>query len=173
VADDSKGESAIKLWAEQKVDLYAGRKPRGKSGGLTVYELTQRFPSHKKELLDTGEIATRTFAEYKATCERLDIQLGSDRLVNDLAADEFGKLRANIAKTWGPTRLGNEIQRVRSVFKFANDSGLIDKTIRFGPGFQKPSAKTLQKNQRQRACNYSRPSRYASWSMQQSRTWQQ
>jgi hypothetical protein len=35
--------------------------------------------------------------------------------------------------------LGNEVQRVRSVFKYAYDAALIEKPIRYGPDFKKPS----------------------------------
>jgi integrase len=144
VADDPDGTTALTTWLDQKDDLLAGRKPRGKSGGLVVYELTQRFLTHKQELLDAGEIVSRTLGEYKATCQLLDKQLGSNRLVVDVSPEDFQKLRKHMAKSWGPVRLGNEIQRVRSVFRFATESGLIDKAIRFGPGFKKPSAKTLR-----------------------------
>lgn len=49
-----------------------------------------------------------------------------------------------MAKRWGPVKLGNEIQRVRSVFKFALESGLIDRPVLFGPTFKKPVAKVLR-----------------------------
>ena len=71
----------------------------------------------------------------------------------DLAADDFDKLRVSIAKKWGPVRLGNEIQRVRSVFKYGYDAGLIDRPVRFGPSFKKPTRKVLRLN---RAKNGSR-----------------
>ena len=35
-------------------------------------------------------------------------------------------------------RLGNEIARVRSAFKYAIDNGLITRPVRYGPEFQKP-----------------------------------
>jgi integrase len=41
--------------------------------------------------------------------------------------------------------LGNEIQRVRSVFKHAFDAELIAAPVRFGPGFKRPSKKVLRK----------------------------
>lgn len=63
-----------------------------------------------------------------------------------LTNDDFRRLRANIAKDWGPVRLGNEIQRVRSMFKYAFDSGMIDRPPRFGAEFKKPSAKVLRQN---------------------------
>ena len=51
---------------------------------------------------------------------------------------------------WGPVRLGNEVQRVRCVFKYGDQAGSIDRPVRFGPEFKKPSRKVLRK---QRATN--------------------
>jgi integrase len=42
--------------------------------------------------------------------------------------------------------IAGEVQRVRSLFKYAIDAELSDKAIRFGPGFKKPSKKTLRVN---------------------------
>jgi integrase len=66
-------------------------------------------------------------------------------LVEDLGSDDFERLRADAARTLGPVALGNEIQRIRSVFKYAFDAVLIDKPIRFGPLFRRPSRKVLRK----------------------------
>ena len=41
--------------------------------------------------------------------------------------------------------LGNEIQRVRMVFKYAFDADLIDKPVRCGPTFKRPSKRVLRK----------------------------
>jgi integrase len=69
---------------------------------------------------------------------------GRDRPLDDLRPDDFERLRATIAKVWGPIRLGNEIQRVRSVFKFGFEEGLLTVPVRYGASFKKPSAKTLR-----------------------------
>ncbi len=118
VADDPKGEKALELWLEQKDDLLAGRTPRVKAEGFTLRELLDRFVVSKRHLLDTHEISAKHFAEMYATCRRIGDAFGLDRLVIDVASDDFDRLRQSIAKQWGPTRLGNEIQRVRSVFRF-------------------------------------------------------
>ena len=137
-------QKALERWLAEKDDLLAGRTPRVQSDGLTMRELANRFLTHKQHLLDTREIAKRTWDEYFATCERLVKAFGPNRLVADLAADDFEGLRASIAEVWGLIRLGNEIQRVRSVFKYAWDSDLIARPLRFGPGFKRPSNKTLR-----------------------------
>ena len=49
-----------------------------------------------------------------------------------------------MAKRWGAIALGNEIQMIRSIFRFGYESQLLDRPLRFGPGFKKPSAKTLR-----------------------------
>jgi integrase len=64
--------------------------------------------------------------------------------VADLEAADFAALRNRLAKRWGPVRLGNGIQRMRSVFKHALDAGLIDRPVRFGPGFVRPSKKVIR-----------------------------
>jgi len=51
-----------------------------------------------------------------------------------------------MAKRWGPVRLGNEIQKVRTVFKYGYEAGLIDKPVRYGPQFKKPSASVLRRH---------------------------
>ena len=71
-------------------------------------------------------------------------------MVEDLAADDFRELRATLAKTRGPAALGTSIQIVRMVFKFAYDEGLLDRPVRYGQSFVKPSKKVLRK---QRATN--------------------
>jgi integrase len=137
-------EGALARYREQADDLHAGRTPRPDPQALTVKGACNAFLSHKQALLDTGELAERTWREYKETTDLLVGAFGKTRLVADLAPDDFATLRNKMAGRWGPVRLGNAIQRVRSVFKHAADAGLIDRAVRFGPGFARPSAKTLR-----------------------------
>lgn len=108
-------------------------------------DLLNRFLTSKQLLADGGEITPRTFADYHATCDRIGSAFGLTRLVDDLAADDFEKLRAGLAKKWGPVTLGNEIQRVRVAFKYGFDQGFIDRPVRYGQGFKRPSKKALRK----------------------------
>jgi len=90
------------------------------------------------------------FAEYRETTDLIVSAFGGTRLVDDLAADDFEALRARMAERWGAVRLGNAITRVKSVFKYALDNGLIDKPTRFGGEFRKPDRAVLR---RHRAAN--------------------
>ncbi len=140
-----KPDAAIEKYQRERDDRYAGRTPRSVPGGLTLRELANRFLTAKRHQLDTRELSQRSFDDYHATCERIVESFGRERLVIDLAADDFEKLRAKVAKVWGPVALGNEISRVRTVFKYGFDAGLIETPIRFGPQFKRPSKKVLRR----------------------------
>lgn len=140
-------QEALELYKSQADDLHAGRTPRPKDPeGLTLRGLCNKFLNAKLRKKAAGELSPLSFVELNRTTDKLIEQFGKDRLVDDLTAEDFGILRAEIAKTWGPVRLANEITRVRSVFKFAWDNGLIDKPIRYGSEFQKPSKSVLRKH---------------------------
>jgi integrase len=139
-------KEALEEYKKVADDLHAGRTPRVQSDGLTVADLCNRFLTAKLRQKEAGEIGPRMFDEYKATTDRLVSTFGKARLVDDLAADDFEVLRDGMAKQWGPVRLGNEIQKVRTVFKYAFESGLLDRSVRFGPQFKKPSASVLRRH---------------------------
>src|SRR6202007_1697434 len=96
-------------YQEQRDDLHAGRTPRVQADGFAVRDLLNHFLTSKRHLLDTREIANRTFLDYHATCERVGACFGLTRLVEDLAADDFGRKRAELAKTRGPPGAGTQI----------------------------------------------------------------
>jgi integrase len=137
-------DAALKKYDEQKDALHAGRKPRPDTEGLTVKEASNAFLNAKQALVDAGELSPRTWVEYKAMAVELVAHLGKTRLVSDLDADDFASLRNKLAKKWGPHRLKKAVQYIRSIFKHAYDAGLIDRPVRFGPGFKRPSMKTLR-----------------------------
>jgi integrase len=139
-------KAALQKYLDERDDLHAGRKPRAAgAGGLTVRELCNRFLTSKKLLAESGEITPRTFSEYHASCEAVVAAFGRERLVADLAADDFEQLRASLARTRGPVALGNAVQRVRVVFKYAFDAGLVELPVRCGPAFRRPGKKVLRK----------------------------
>ncbi len=120
-ADDPKGEAALTLWLTQRDDLLAGRTPRDKLGGLTLRDLCNKF------------------LDYSRTTDLLIDTFGRDRLVTDLRPDDFEVLHERLTAKHGITTLGREITMVRSVFKYAVESDLIERAVKFGPQFRTPS----------------------------------
>ena len=144
----SEGRSGLQLWQEQEHDLRAGRTPRPSGDGLTTVELVNRFLTAKKRKADAGELSGRTFADYHRACGRVINAFGRTRLVSDLGPDDFSALRSELAKTLGPVAIGNEVQRIRVLFKFAKDNRGVE--VSFGSEFKRPSRKVLRRARREK-----------------------
>lgn len=141
--DDPDG--AEKKYLAEKDALHAGRKPREETEGYTIKMLCNDFLHAKKSLVDSGELAQRSWDNYEDACELVLSQFGGSRLVSDLDPDDFAKLRASmVAKKWSAVTLGGVVQRVRVLFKFAWDNGAIDRPVRYGQNFKTPSRKTVR-----------------------------
>jgi integrase len=138
-------DAALSRWLDERDDLLAGRVPRKYAGGLTIRDLANRFLAAKLSLVKSGELSPKTWNAYYSTCERLLEQWGKTRPVESLATEDFEKLRGDLAAGCGPVTLANMIQRIRTLFKFAWDEGIIEKPVRFGSVFKKPSRKVVRR----------------------------
>jgi integrase len=144
--DDPQG--ALLNWLSQRDDLLAGRRPKVQVEGLTVRELCDRFLSHKRRQVErpVPEICPRTFAEYFEIAKLVVNFFRPERLVIDLAPDDFvGLLDRGLPSNWGPHRRGKAVQVTRMIFKFADDMDLLDgRRVRMGKAFRKPSNKVMR-----------------------------
>ena len=137
-------DEALEEWLRVKDHLLADRDPPPRGEYVDVGELVNQFLHHKKQKIECGELAERTWGRYEGTGKMLIEFLGRTTCVANLALEDFQKLRAHMAKRWGPVALGNEIQIVRSIFRYGRRNGLLDADPKFGDQFDKPSAKTLR-----------------------------
>lgn len=137
-------DAALAKYLDQKDDLLAGRKPQS-GDGLTVRELVNRFLTAKLRRVESGELAQVTWQDYDETCKRVVKVFGLTRQVASLRPSDFEQLRCDFAKTHGPVRLSKDVTCVHVLFKFAYDQDLIDKPVKFGEGFRKPSKAVLRK----------------------------
>jgi integrase len=147
VAADPKGQAAIEEWQRVKDALISGRpRPPSDDSRLTLRDLCNRYLTSKRTDVDTGELSPRTFVEYSRTTVFLIEAFGGGVAVADLRPDDFERLYSKLAKKHGLTTLGREVTMVRSVFKYAVESDLIDRAVRFGPRFKSPSKATKRKH---------------------------
>jgi integrase len=137
-------DAALAKYLTQKEALHRGIRPRPAPDGLTVKDLANAFLAYKKTLEIAGELSPRSWADYFAAGEALVKFFGSRRFVADLGPDDFAELRTSMAKRWGPVRLGNTIQRVRTIFKYGFEARLLPLPMVFGPGFARPTKKVLR-----------------------------
>ncbi len=145
VLEDPTGEKAWLKWLDIRDDVRAGRKPRPKTPeGLTVRDLVNRWLTSKQRKLDSGELTTKTFKNYRQITDIMVPCLGPDRLADDLTYEDFAKLRSVLSKRFGPSRLRVAIVIVRGVFKFGLTNGLLKTPAQFGTEFDVPSAKMMR-----------------------------
>ena len=138
-------QAALDKWLKEKDELLAGKIPREqRAEGTTLRDVANAYLRQQQTLLDTGELSTRTFADNYRTCASLIEHFGKQRLLDDLRQEDFAAYRVHLAQRLGPVALGNSIQKTRSVFKFALETGMLKTPILFGPGFKRPSKKTLR-----------------------------
>ena len=137
-------DCALARYLDQKEALHAGRTPRAAADEVTVKDLANAFLAHKQDSVDAGELSPRTWRDCKYTCDLLVSELGKRRLVTDIGPADFAKIRRTMAKRWVLHGLAKHIQGVRSIFKYALEAELIEKPVRFGPGFKRPSKKNFR-----------------------------
>ena len=140
-------DAALRRYLSEKDDLTAGRKPRPKvteNQGITLLELCNKFLTFKQGLVDSAELSRKTFRDYHDTCQLFLSVAGKDRRVDDLDAMDFQAMRAKIARGIGPVHLSNRIRVIRIALKFAYDSALIDRPVRYGQAFNMPRKQILR-----------------------------
>jgi len=125
---------------------------------LSVKVLCNEFLTDVQKRYEAGEIGPRMYkpgpqgrpelasGEYKVTTDRLVKEFGGHYLIEDLCGEDFRSLRAALAEQYGPVRLGNEIQKVRTVFRFGVNEGLITKPVVYGASFKKPSPLVMRRH---------------------------
>jgi integrase len=137
-------DAALKKYLEQKDDLHAGRTPRPEADTLTVKDVANAFLNAKQQAVGAGELSPRTWADYKAIMDMLLGGLGKQKAVNTLDPQDFATLKDKLAKRNGPPRMSTVVQVIRCAFRFAYESGLLDKPVRFGPVFKRTARKVLR-----------------------------
>ena len=126
--------------------LKAGMSPPETYDGLTTAQVCNSYLTYKQTLLDSGEISQRWLDDLQKACEILLASVGKQRIAETLQPVDFEKLRKDIVTGKSPTVAKNVINRIRSVFKFAEENDLVERRIKFGTGFKPPSKAVIRKH---------------------------
>ncbi len=149
-------DAALRKYLDELDEIQAGRDPRKtnavqvSSNELTVYDLTNLFLERQESRVAAGDVSQRHFSDCFKSCKTLNAHFGKFMRAASLRAADFKNLRASFPATWGTAKVGNEIQRIRSVFKWAAESEMIQTLLNFGPDFKKPSRTVSRRDQQQR-----------------------
>ena len=91
-------------------DLHAGPTLRVASVELTVKEMCNKFMTAKQRQHDADDLTRKRFVDYLNSCQNLIKSFGGDRLVTDLAADAFSRLRASLSERLITNSLSTAVQ---------------------------------------------------------------
>jgi integrase len=131
--------------ATHKYNVYLERLRTGEvqptEGGFTVGHLLDMFRHRKVLAVQTGSIKQETFDTYVTVMDRI-AKLYKRRLVASLTVTDFDKLRADLSAGVQTTR--SRLGIARMIFYFANESGLLEKPLRYRDALKTPSAKELR-----------------------------
>ena len=150
-------QTALAEYQRVRDYLHAGKAPPISTDAVTLRDVCNEFLTLKDDLVQAGELKPRTFSDYKTTCAKLLASLGKNRLAGDLGPDDFAKLRRDLAGGVGPVTLSHEINRCRSILKFAYEHRLIDKPVAYGQSFRRPQPKTLRLEKRKKGLRLFEP----------------
>jgi integrase len=92
-----------------------------------VRDLCNLFLTSKKTDLEAGQIAQRTFDDYRAITDRIVAHFGRLRPLEELSVSDAEALRKRLIKGVSLKTQSNRIQRARCVFKWGVDRLILDK----------------------------------------------
>ena len=147
---DHGADAALQKYLAEKDDLHAGRTPRP---ARVVKDVANLFLNAKREAVEAGELALRTWKDYRAIMDMLVEGLGKNKPVSALDPQDFTALKNQLAQRNGPARMCTVIQVIRCAFKHAYESVLLDRPMRFGPVFKRTSKKTLRIHRAKQGAN--------------------
>lgn len=101
---------------------------------LSLYDACNHFLDRKHRQVEGQELSQRSYLEYRSTCKALCEFFGGDFPIEKIRPLEFAEFKGHRSSTRNIVSLGNEIQRVRSLFKWLHQSRLIGEP-EFGPDF--------------------------------------
>jgi integrase len=140
-------EAALERYQYEKDYLQQGKTPpaRTASDALNVDCLVNGYLEHQDRRVLTGELTKRSWNDLKRVGELLIKHLGRHTTIESLRPTDFDTLRTKLAAGKTLVTLNNEVGRCRCFFNYAFKAELIDRPVRMGVSFSKPTKKALRK----------------------------
>jgi integrase len=135
-------EAALSEYHRVRESLDGVADPDG--GKVTTRRLVQDFLKAKRQLVDQGDLAMKTWTDYQAAGKRLVAFFGPAREVASLRPADFDRYRKSFPADWGAVRINNEIVRVSPMLRFAFATGAVDKPLQLGITFRRVSQKKVR-----------------------------
>ncbi len=113
---------------------------------MTVKQLCNRFLTHQESRVRSKELSQRSFNDYLATCKAFCEHIGELSLVEELRSADFLSYRESVLKRKNIVGTGNEVTRVKTVFKWGFENDVLATPVKFGASFCRPSKKAIREH---------------------------
>lgn len=115
---------------------------------LCLYDALNEFLIAKEDAHLAEALSRESFRDYKSTCRSLINHFGDDKPADSFEPSDFARYKRERSKKLNVVSMGNEIQRVRTAFKWLKQSKLIREEPEYGPDFRKPSTLQMRRHKR-------------------------
>ncbi len=143
---------ALGNYTRQAADLHAGRKPRELDvhDKPSIKDIANSFLAMQKEKAERGLITPAWFDDCLRTVKDFVVFSGKNRPWDDLRPGDFGKYRMHLYDRYGVCAIDRAITVVRGMLKHAYESDLIDRPVKYGGQFKKPTLKEKRRSRSER-----------------------
>lgn len=140
-------KSAHEEYNRQAADLHAGRKPRHHDAdGTTIKDIANHYLANQQEKAKRGLITPAWFKDCMEALKPFVQFLGPERLWTDVEPRDFGEYRLHLYDRVGVCAIDRTITIIRSMFKYAHETNLINQPVRYGAQLNKPTQKEKRQN---------------------------
>lgn len=115
---------------------------------LCLYDALNEFLIAKEDAHLAEALSKESFRDYKSTCRSLIKHFGEEKPADSFEPSDFAIYKRERSKKLNVVSMGNEIQRVRTAFKWLKQSKLIREEPEYGPDFRKPSSLQMRRHKR-------------------------
>lgn len=135
-------KSALDEYNRQAGDLHAGRKPVMRSSDKrTVKEVANAYLAAQKAKAERLLISPHWFDDCTRTLKDFASGVGKDRPWDDLRPSDFADYRMSLYDRYSTNTVDRYITVIRAAFKHGFDCDLMDRPVKFGGMFNKPTRK--------------------------------
>ena len=151
-------DAALENYLRVAEDLHAGRQPQQgtiSADGPNVKQMCNQYLTYQLHRAESGEISIRWFESCRTVVEDFARFMEPGRLLSNLRPDDFFQYRQKLHrrglashKGLGVHALIRAVTVVRGMLKYAYESDLIDRPIKYGKGLERPSAALKRKSRK-------------------------
>lgn len=118
--------------------------PIGESVEPTVKNLCLTFLAAQELRVQGKDLSQRSLNDYAKTCRDFTEFIGDGLWFSELNSDHFAQYKADVSKRRNLVSVGNEVTRVKTIFKWLLDDEKIDRLPNFGKHFARPKKSAVR-----------------------------